>query len=370
MTIDEFYMKYAIYLANKGKFTTTPNPNVGCVIVKNNNIVGKGWHKKAGQDHAEIHALNMAGHKALGSTAYINLEPCIHFGRTPPCCNELIKHGVKKVVIALKDPNPKVSGNGIKFLKKFGIDVVYGILNKQAKKINFSYIKRMKTGLPWIQIKLGSSLDGNIAMSNGESKWITSLEARKDAQYFRAQSSAILSTSSTILKDNPKLTVRWQELNTKIKKIYPKKKLRNPIRIILDSKNVIRPSHNIISQPGKNILVRLNKDKIKWPKNTEQLIIPALKNHINIKMLLETLGKKEINYLLVESGSILSGFLLQNGYFDEIIIYLSGKVLGNQTISLFQLKNISKISECINLSFKKVSKIGSDIRLVLTPNKF
>lgn len=368
MTIDKFYMKYAIHLANKGKFTTTPNPNVGCVIVKNNNIVGKGWHECAGKEHAEIHALNMAGKKALGATAYINLEPCSYFGRTPPCCNELMKYGIKRVVIGIKDPNPKVSGNGIKLLKKFGIEVIYGILIKKSKEVNLTYIKRMKTGFPWIQIKLGSSLDGNIAMSNGESKWITSLESRRDSQCLRAQSSAILSTSATILKDNPRLTVRWQELNKKIKKIYPEKKLRNPIRIILDSKNLIKPSHNIIHQPGKNILVRLNKDKIKWPKNTKQLIIPSLNKHINIKVLLETLGKKEINYLLVESGSILSGFLLQNGYFDEIIIYLSGKVLGDKTISLFQLKNISQISECINLSFKKISRIGSDIRLVLIPN--
>lgn len=368
MTIDIFYMKYVINLAKKGRFTTTPNPNVGCVIVKNKNIVGEGWHEFAGKEHAEINALKMAGNKALGATAYINLEPCSYFGRTPPCCNELINHGIKKVVIAIKDPNPKVSGKGIDFLKKFGIEVIYGVLTKQAIKVNLGYIKRMKTGLPWIQIKMGSSLDGNIAMSSGESKWITSLESRRDVQYFRAKSSAILSTSSTILKDDPKLTVRWKELNKKIRKLYPENKLRNPIRIIIDSKNLIQPYHQIINQPGKNILVRLNKDKIKWPKNTNQLIVPALKNHVNIKILLEILGKKEINTILVESGSIFAGFLLQNGYFDEIIIYLSSKVLGNNTISLFQLKNIFKISEGINLSFKKINKIGKDIRLVLKSN--
>lgn len=369
MNKDKFFMKYALKLADKGKFTTSPNPNVGCVIVKDGKIVGEGWHQRTGGKHAEIYALDMAGNKSIGSTAYITLEPCSYFGKTPPCCNKLIKSKIKRVVIAVKDPNPKVSGNGIKKLKQHGINISYGIMINEAKKINFSYIKRIKTGFPWTQIKLGSSLDGHIAISNGKSKWITSVKSRKDAQYFRAQSSAILSSSSTILADNPRLTVRLNELSKKNKKKYFYNKIRHPIRIILDSKNRIQPYHKIIAQPGKNILVRLKKDDLKWPINTKQLVMPSLNNNIDLKFLFKKLAHKSINYIFVEAGATLAGSLLTLGLVDEIVIYLSTKLLGNNNIDLLNLPKISKIEEAPKLYLKYIKKIGQDLRLILIPNK-
>lgn len=369
MNIDKIYMQHAINLAYKGQFTTTPNPNVGCIIVKDNKIIGEGWHVKAGEPHAEINALSIAGIKAKGATIYTTLEPCSHFGRTPPCCDQIIKFGIKKVVIAIKDPNPKVSGKGIKKLKKFGIEVIYGIMSHEAKILNLGFIKRMKTGLPWIQIKLGSSLDGCTAMINGESKWITSLKSRNDVQCLRAKSSAILSSSKTILQDDPSLTVRWNTLNAKIKQNYTKDSIRQPIRIIIDSKNRVKPKNKIISQYGTTILVRLKKDKLIWPINTEQLIVPSVNNKIDLLSLFQILGEREINYLLVEAGPNLSGSLLTKGLFDEVIIYLSAKILGSNTRKLFLLPNISRISQSFKLSFSNIKKIGPDIRLTLVPHK-
>lgn len=367
MNIDKLYMQYAINLAYKGQFTTTPNPKVGCIVVNDNKIVGKGWHNSPGKPHAEIYALLMAGNKAKGSTVYITLEPCNHFGRTPPCCDQLIKLGVKKVVIAIQDPNPQVSGNGIKKLEKFGIEVICGVMTSEAKKLNSGFIKRMNIGIPFIKIKIASSLDGCTAMYDGESKWISSIESRKDVQYLRAKSSAILSSSMTVLKDNPSLNVRWNLLNKKIKKKYSKKKVRQPIRIILDSKNRVTPNHKIVHQKGKTILVRLKKDNLIWPKNTEQLIIPSLNNQINLKFLFKILGKREINDVLVEAGSNLFSSLLTTKLVDEIIIYMSAKLLGNNTRKLFYLPNIFKISQSFKLSFKHVKRIGPDLRLILVP---
>lgn len=371
MNIDEFYMKYAIKLAYRGKFTTTPNPIVGCVVVNFNKIVGEGWHERAGSQHAEIKALNMAGENAKGSTVYITLEPCNYFGKTPPCCDHLIKCGVSRVVIAIKDPNPKVYGKSIKKLKKYGIIITYGILLKKAKKINIDFIKRMKTGIPWIQLKLGSSLDGCIAMKNGSSKWITSLQSRQDVQYLRARSSAILSSSSTVIIDNPFLNFRWKDLDKNIKKYYTKDNVRQPIKVIIDSKNLISPEYNVINPLSKIILVRIKKDKLTWPKNVEQLIVPSLNNKINLLELFKILGKREINRILVEAGSILSGYLLKIGLIDEIIIYLSSKLLGSNTKQLFSLPNISHIDQALSLYFKKIKRIGPDIRITLkTKNSF
>lgn len=369
MNIDKLYMQRAIVLAYKGEFTTNPNPNVGCVIVKNSKIIAEGWHVRAGDSHAEINALLIAGSKAKDSTVYITLEPCTHFGNTPPCCDQLIKFGVKRVVIAMKDPNPKISGNGIRKLKSFGVEVTCGVMLHEAKNLNLGFIKRMTVGIPWIKIKLGSSLDGCTAMKNGESKWITSEKSRNDVQILRAKSSAILSSSSTILMDNPSFIVRWNKLSDKIKKNYDQNNVNQPIRIIIDSKNRVNPSNKIINQKGNTILVRLKKDNKLWPKNTKQLIVPSLNNRVDLFALLKILGKKEINYLLVEAGSNLSGSLLLNGLFDEIIIYLSAKLLGNNTRNLFLLPNIKDISQAFELSFKKIKKIGPDLRLTLVSKK-
>lgn len=364
---DEYYMNYAIKLANRGRFTTDPNPNVGCVIVRDKKIVGVGWHQCAGELHAEISALRMADNLAYGSTVYITLEPCTHYGLTPPCCNELIKAGIARAVIAMKDPNPKVNGFGLHLLKKAGIDVIYGVMFSAAAKINQGFIKRMLTGMPFIQLKLGMSLDGRTAMSNGKSKWITSLESRRDVQNFRAQSSAILSTSSTILSDDPKLTVRWKELNQTNKLYLPKQKLRQPIRIIIDSNNLITPEHKIINQPGKIWLIRCQKDILNWPINVKQIVVPRHKNYISLKESFLMLGKLKINTVLVEAGASLSGAMIQSKMIDEIILYIAPRLLGNNARGLFNINNLNNLSDSPFFSFTEICQLGQDLRIKLIP---
>lgn len=366
--MDVFYMKKAITLAKLGEYTTSPNPNVGCIIVKNNIIVGEGWHKKTGEEHAETIALKKAGQRAKNATAYITLEPCSHFGHTPPCCVSLIESGVLRVVIATMDPNPKVSGNGIKWLEKKGILVTIGVMSEEAKDINQPFFKRMQTGLPWIQLKLGVSLDGRSALNNGMSKWITSIESRNDVQLFRRKSNAILSSSQTIITDNPLLNVRYIKKTNVIIDDY--KKIEQPIRIIIDSKNRVTPYHKLINDHGEIWLIRLIKDKKKWPKNVKQIIISKYNNKINLLKLFYYLGKNEINLLWIEAGALLSGALIKMNIIDEIIIYMSPKILGNHGKPLFILENYSNFLQVPNFIFKKVINIGPDIRLTLVPKKY
>ncbi|QCI27285.1 bifunctional diaminohydroxyphosphoribosylaminopyrimidine deaminase/5-amino-6-(5-phosphoribosylamino)uracil reductase RibD [Buchnera aphidicola] len=356
---DKFYMQKAIQLAKKGKYTTDPNPNVGCIIVLKDKIVGIGWHKKSGENHAEVNAINMAGKLSKNATAYISLEPCNYFGKTPPCCDLIIKSGIKRVVIAILDPNPKVSGKSIEYLKKSGIQVEIGILSQKAKNINKGFFKRMLTGIPWIQIKMAISIDGKIAMKNGESKWITEKKSIQNVHKHRALSSAILSTSNTILKDNSKFTARYQTKN---------KKYIQPIRIIIDSKNRIQLHHKIIQENKSEVwLIRLFKDKIFWPKHVKQIILPNNINQINLHILLKFLGNKKINTLWIECGSNLFSNMLRMHLIDELILYIAPKMLGNKTISLYHDINNIYLNQAEQFIFKSIKKIGSDIKIILQP---
>ncbi|PPI88390.1 riboflavin biosynthesis protein RibD [Candidatus Pantoea edessiphila] len=365
--IDEQYMARALKLAERGCFSTTPNPNVGCVIVRDGNIVGEGWHQKTGEDHAEIHALNASGNKAKGSTVYVTLEPCNHHGLTPPCCDALIEARVNRVVIAAQDPNPKVSGKSFYLLKKAGIKVSHGLMMNESKRINRGFFKRMCTGLPWLKLKLGSSLDGRIAMNNGQSRWITSKSARHDVQYYRAQSSAIISTSATILADDPLLTVRWSELKKENKFISNKESLRQPIRVIMDRKNKVTPQHQIITQPGETWLIRQNYDDNIWPDNVIQMILPGGCQKKNLFQMLLLLGKYQINDVLVEAGATFSGALIEANLVDELIIYVAPKILGHDSICLCKLPGINNLNSVPNFSFSDIRKVGSNIRLTLIP---
>lgn len=304
---DEEYLLKALKLAQKGRFTTMPNPNVGCVIVKDDTIVGEGYHVKAGEDHAEINALRVAGDSAKGATVYVTLEPCSHYGRTPPCTAALIESGIKRIVIAMLDPNPNVRGRGIVELQNAGIIVHYNIMLKEAEEINKGFIKRIRTGLPWITLKLATSLDGRSAMYSGESKWITSVQSRQDVQCFRAESDVILSTASTVLADNPRLNVRWDCLPEEIKDHYDSNKVRQPFRVIIDSANRILPTHRCIQNEGKIFLARIKKDNLNWPKSVEQLLIPTNDQYdnkkVNLVELIKILSCLEINTILVEAGS-------------------------------------------------------------------
>ncbi|OCG37603.1 bifunctional diaminohydroxyphosphoribosylaminopyrimidine deaminase/5-amino-6-(5-phosphoribosylamino)uracil reductase RibD [Gilliamella sp. Gris1-4] len=361
---DHFYMQQAIDLAKLGRFTTTPNPNVGCVIVKDDQIIGKGYHQKAGEPHAEVHALKMAGDEAIGAIAYVTLEPCSHFGRTPPCADALIKAGIIRVVIAMQDPNPNVAGNGIKRLKEAGIDVTIGVLTEQAEAINKGFLKLMRTGLPYIQLKLAASLDGKIAMASGESKWITSNKAREDVQQFRAQASCILSTRATVQADNASLTVRYNELPDEIKKIYLPEKIRQPIRVIIDSQDQLIGTENIFNQPGETWVVR-KKDNLIAKQNTKLIIESSSCKQIDLSKLFALLAEKQINSVWVEAGAHLAGALIEQDLVDELIIYYAPKLLGHNALDMCILPNLQKLSLAPQFQFESVAMVGDDLRLIL-----
>ena len=273
---DHKYMQRAIELARLGHFTTSPNPRVGCVIVKNAEVVGEGYHARAGAGHAEVNALAMAGERARGATAYVTLEPCSHYGRTPPCAQALVKAGVSHVVSAMVDPNPQVSGRGIKILQDAGISTQTGLLENDARELNPGFIRLMSTGLPYVRCKLAASLDGKTAMASGESKWITSKQARQDVQRLRAQSCAIISGADSILTDNAKMTVRWHELGW-IKESYPEEQLRQPVRVIIDTQNRLTPKLALFEHDSAIILIRSAIENLpSWPHFVEQVELPLV----------------------------------------------------------------------------------------------
>ncbi|VFP79627.1 bifunctional diaminohydroxyphosphoribosylaminopyrimidine deaminase/5-amino-6-(5-phosphoribosylamino)uracil reductase RibD [Candidatus Erwinia haradaeae] len=364
---DQSYMARALELAYRGRFTTMPNPNVGCILVRNGHIVGEGYHLRAGEPHAEINALRIAGDKSRGATAYLTLEPCSYYGRTPPCCDALIAAGISHVFIAMKDPNPQVSGHGLSRLQQAGVTVSYGLMMSEAERLNRGFLKRMRSGMPWVQLKLGCSLDGRTAMFNGESKWITSPESRRDVQRLRAQSTAILSTGATILADNPALTVRYEELDLSIQDIYPKNILRQPIRIIIDTQHRITTAHRVIYQPGETWLIRNSFDTNPWPNVVKQLLLPYNNGHLHLRSMLQYCAKKEINSILVEAGSKFSGALLQAKMVDELIVYISPKLIGDTGFGLCQLKGLKKLSDVPVLKFTDIITLGPDIRVTLKP---
>ncbi|WP_035340488.1 MULTISPECIES: bifunctional diaminohydroxyphosphoribosylaminopyrimidine deaminase/5-amino-6-(5-phosphoribosylamino)uracil reductase RibD [unclassified Dickeya] len=369
MTIksDEFYMARALELARRGCFTTTPNPNVGCVIVHDGEIVGEGYHQKAGEPHAEVHALRMAGERARGATAYVTLEPCSHHGRTPPCADALIAAGITRVVAAMQDPNPQVAGRGLHRLQQAGIEVHHGVLMTQAELVNRGFLKRMRTGFPYVQLKLGASLDGRTAMASGESQWITSPQARQDVQRFRAQSSAILTSSATVLADDPSLTVRWDELDEQTRQLYPESALRQPVRVVVDSQCRVGPQHRLVNLPGQTWLARPQQDDLSWPEGVEQLGVPLHGGGVDLVALMMVLGKRQINSVWVEAGPRLAGALLQAGVVDELIVYLAPTLLGESARPLCVLPGVERLSQAPSFTIADVRQVGPDVRLTMTP---
>lgn len=364
---DERYMARALELARRGRFTTTPNPNVGCVIVRGGEIVGEGWHHRAGEPHAEVHALRMAGEKAKGATAYVTLEPCSHHGRTPPCCDALIAAGVSRVVAAMQDPNPQVAGRGLYRLQQAGIEVSHGLMMSEAEALNRGFLKRMRTGFPWIQLKLGASLDGRTAMASGESQWITSAAARRDVQRFRAQSSAILSSSATVLADDPSLTVRWNELGEDMRQQLDENTLRQPVRVIIDSQQRVTSQHRVMTQPGETWLMRSEIDQQTWPDSVSQIAVPLRGEQLDLVAMMMLLGQRQINSVWVEAGASLAGALLQVGLVDELILYMAPKLLGNAARGLCELPGLEQLADAPGLRFSDVRMVGADLRLTLTP---
>ena len=362
---DVKFMQLALELAAKGQYTTTPNPSVGCVLVKNGEIVGKGFHFKAGQPHAERVALADAGEKAKGATAYVTLEPCSHYGRTPPCALGLIEAGVSRVVAAMADPNPQVAGKGLKMLVDAGIPRAVNLLNEQAETLNKGFLKRMRTGKPYVQLKLAMSIDGKTAMANGESKWITGAQARADVQQYRAKASAILSTSQTVLADNPSLNVRWAELPQEVQACYAEQHLRQPVRVILDSAHKVRSDFNLFLTDSPVWLI--GKDKFHldgFPASTEylQLIPNQVESHL--QALMSELGKRQINTFWVEAGATLAGALIAENLVDELIIYMAPKLLGDQARDLCHLPNLTKLADAPLWELQLCEPVGNDLKLI------
>ncbi|MBV1843407.1 bifunctional diaminohydroxyphosphoribosylaminopyrimidine deaminase/5-amino-6-(5-phosphoribosylamino)uracil reductase RibD [Photobacterium ganghwense] len=373
---DHAMMHRAITLAQRGQYTTAPNPNVGCVIAHGEEIVGEGFHYRAGQPHAEVFALRAAGERAKGATAYVTLEPCSHYGRTPPCAEALVNAGVSRVVCAMVDPNPKVAGRGIKMLQEAGIDVAVGLLAQDAEALNPGFIKRMKTGRPFVQLKLAASLDGRTALANGESKWITGPAARADVQRYRAKAGAIISTSATVLADNPSLNVRWASLNPSVQQQYPEHELRQPIRVIIDSRNRVTPLHQLIGLPGETLLIRTQADTQTWPESVQQVLVPATEvqasiahpvGQIDLSALMDTLAGYDINHIWVEAGAGLAGALLAAGLVDELILYQAPKLMGSDSRGLVDLRGLTAMAQVPELIISDVRMVGPDIRITARP---
>lgn len=367
---DHNYMRRALELAALGQYTTHPNPNVGCVIVKDGHIVGEGWHRKAGEPHAEVHALRAAGEAARGATAYVTLEPCSHYGRTPPCALALIEAGVSRVVSAMQDPNPLVAGKGLHLLAEAGVVAQCGLLHDEASALNPGFIKRMKSGLPWVRVKLASSLDGRTALANGQSKWITGPAARADVQQWRARSSAILSGADTVLLDDPSLNVRWQELPAEVQQAYAETQLRQPLRVIIDSQNRVSPAARLFSLPGEVVMARHTSAGQNLPAASRELLLPlSRQGKVDLSALLYELGGMGCNELWVEGGARLAGALLDGGWVDELILYMAPKLMGQDGKALVDISPLSSMADVPRFTLSSLVQIEEDLRMVLTPNK-
>jgi diaminohydroxyphosphoribosylaminopyrimidine deaminase/5-amino-6-(5-phosphoribosylamino)uracil reductase len=362
---DHQFMQRAIHLAKRGHYTTSPNPRVGCVIVLNGEVIGEGFHQKAGQGHAEVHALKQAGAKAKGATAYVTLEPCSHFGLTPPCAEALIKAQVGHVIAAMVDPDPRVSGRGLERLKSAGITTKFGLLEQDARALNLGFITLMTTKLPYVRCKLAASLDGKTAMASGESQWITSPEAREDVQRLRAQSCGIICGADSVICDDAQMTVRWNSLG-ELKDSYAEADVRQPVRIIIDGKNRLTPDLAMFKTSGKILLIRSSIENSQtWPHFVEQVAISQAKDseYIDLKQLLSYLAQQGLNDVLIESGAKLAGAFMSKDLVNELILYQAPKLIGSDGKSLVNMPALLQLSDAKNLNINDVSLVGKDIRI-------
>lgn len=356
-TDDHAFMSQALQLAEKGLYTTTPNPRVGCVITRDNRIVGSGWHEKAGQPHAEINALAMAGEMARDATAYVTLEPCSHHGRTPPCAEALIQAGITRVVIAMEDPNPRVLGRGGEILKQSGVFVQTGLMQNQAEALNLGFIKRMQHKKPWVRVKTAVSLDGKTALRNGKSQWITGEAARRDGHRWRARSCAVLTGIGTILADNPQLTVRHVSTS------------RQPKKVIIDHRLVIPLDADVLKGETVYLFTAASADteKIGRLENMGVAVFPVEQidqGRINLEGVMAMLAKLECNEILVEAGSALGGALIQAGLVDELIIYMAPSLLGDAARGMFRLPDLNNLDDKCSLRIEDARQIGPDFRFI------
>ena len=353
---DSEFMLQAIQLAKRGMYTTKPNPRVGCVLVKDNKIIAEGWHARAGQGHAEVEALKNT-QDAQGAIAYVTLEPCSHYGRTPPCAEALIKAGVVRVVVAMQDPNPLVAGQGLALLEQAGISTMCGVMEDEAKQLNKGFITRMQTGKPYVLSKLAMSLDGRTAMASGESKWITATHARQDVQKLRAVSGAVLTGVGTVLADDPSMNVRLQGVD-----------VEQPVRVILDSCLRTPVAAKILTLPGRTLILTCSDDE----KRSQALLQAGAEvyhlsanqqQRLDLEKVLVFLAEQQINDVLVEAGSVLNGALMEQDLIDECVVYMAPSILGASGRGLFAMPNVSVMADKKQLQLLDVRKVGVDLKL-------
>jgi diaminohydroxyphosphoribosylaminopyrimidine deaminase/5-amino-6-(5-phosphoribosylamino)uracil reductase len=365
---DEYWMARALRLAEQGLYSTSPNPRVGCVIVKDNVLVGEGWHQQAGGPHAEVHALRMAGDQAQAATAYVTLEPCSHFGRTPPCAHALANAGVARVVGACRDPNPQVAGRGFQYLRDAGIEVTETCLQNQAESLNAGFIQRMRSGLPWVRIKLAQSLDGRTAMASGESQWITGPAARRDVQRLRARSCAVITGASSVLIDNPSMTVRPAETGIK----QPEHLWRQPLRVVIDGQQQLSGNEAVFDQPGDILLAVTNTSLVTVQRAATlgQLTLwqsPATQTgKVDLPALLRFLAEQGHNDILVESGARLAAAFVETGLVNELVLYCAPTLLGSNARPLLALP-LDSMQQQIRWHWQDIRMVGQDLRLTLQP---
>ncbi len=354
---DSHFMSRALELARRGLYTTDPNPRVGCVLVRDGQVVGEGWHQRAGEAHAEINAIHAAAERAAGATAYVSLEPCCHRGRTGPCTEALVAAGVRRVVAAMTDPDPRAAGQGLQALRGAGIEVVCGLLEDQARTLNPGFIMRHTGGRPYVRVKMAASLDGRTAMADGESKWITGSAARRDVQRLRARSSAIVTGIGTLLADDPALTVRAAELGDDIA-------VRQPLRVVLDRRLRTPADAAVLRQSGSTLIATRSDDR-----GARQKLIDAgaevlsLPEDSQLAALMAILAERGVNEVLVEAGATLAGALLGEALVDEIVLYTAPMLLGDTARGLFHLPQIQTLAQRLALDVTDICAVGDDWRI-------
>ena len=349
-------MARALRLAERGQYAAHPNPMVGCVLVRDEAIVGEGWHEAAGEPHAEINALEAAGDSARGSTAYVTLEPCAHHGKTPPCVEALISAGVSNVVVALEDPFPEVAGRGIVALKKAGLGVRVGLMQSSAEQLLAGFLSRITRKRPFVRLKMASSLDGGIAMSNGESQWITGPEARADVQRLRARSGAVMTGIGTILADDPSLTVRDTTIDTRGKQ---------PSRAILDNGLRMPLSAEMLALPGQTLIYCIDDEKREAliAAGAEVIKVGANAGLVDVSAVLRDLASREVNDVLVEAGPTLAGSLINAGLVDELVLYQAPHIMGSETMGMFDTPAWTELAHRKSLDISDVRRVGADTRI-------
>lgn len=351
---DRRHMALALALAERGLYTTTPNPRVGCVIVKNGDVIGEGWHARAGEAHAEVAALADArakGHDPHAATLYVTLEPCSQRGRTPPCADAVLAAGIARVVAAMRDPNP-VQGGGAERLRRAGVRVDVGLLEAQASALNVGFVSRMTRGRPWVRSKLAASLDGRTALASGESRWITAAVARADGHAWRARACALMTGVGTVLHDDPQLTVR--DVAT----------TRQPLRVVVD-RHADTPAKARVLAGGNVLVITAGARGEKWPAATEWLVLPDGGGRVDLEAMLRTLAERGINEVHVEAGAKLNGALLRAGLIDELLIYLAPAVIGDAARGMFEFTGpLASLAERVRLEWTSIERIGDDLRIL------